>query len=69
MVTTIAAVAMLVISAVLVEQLRRDRTNEIEENFAILAGSNAEQVGNTLETQIQTMQTRSMGQCVAAIAC
>ena len=55
-VTTIAAVAMLVVSAVLVEQIRRDRTNEIEENFAILAGSNAEQVGNTLETQIQTMQ-------------
>ena len=68
-VTTIAAVAMFVVSAVLVEQLRRDRTHEIEENFAILADSNAEQVGNLLETQIQTMQELGRwDRCAAGIA-
>lgn len=51
----IAAASIVVVTGVLVNQIRQSQIEQVGENFQILAEINAERVGNTLEEQVDEL--------------
>jgi signal transduction histidine kinase len=62
--TGISAVSILVVTGVLIAQLRASQVTQVGQNFQTLAEMNANQVGNSLEQQIAALASLSRSETV-----